>query len=324
MAATKIADVIIPQIWVPYVIERTAQLSAIFSSGVISRVSTDIGKDLKAGGKTVNMPFWADLSGTSEVLSDSSPLTVNNITGSTDVSVVNFRGKAWGANELASQLAGSNAMDAIAELVAAWWARDLQATLLSVLSGAMSSTSMANNVWDISAEDGEDAVISASSFVDACQVLGDSKSKVTAVMMHSAVESALAKQDLIEFIQPSTGAARISTFMGKRVIVDDSLAPAAGVYTTYIFGDGAIGYDEGGVLTAVETDRDSLSGVDLLINRKAFVMHPRGIKWAGTPTGAAPTNAELGTATNWTRVYENKNIRIVKFKHTIVPNEIET
>ena len=37
---------------------------------------------------------------------------------------------------------------------------------------------------------------------------------------HSAVEAALRKQDLIDVIQPS-GANPFSTYMGKRVIIDD-------------------------------------------------------------------------------------------------------
>ncbi|MFI7965156.1 methyltransferase, partial [Acinetobacter baumannii] len=52
------------------------------------------------------------------------------------------------------------------------------------------------------------------------------------------------------------------------------------------------------------------------INRRHFVLHPRGIKWAGD-TGIAPNNAGLATAGNWERVYDPKQIRIVAFKHKI-------
>jgi hypothetical protein len=31
----------------------------------------------------------------------------------------------------------------------------------------------------------------------------------------------------------------------------------------------------------------------------------------------SPTNTEFENGSNWTRVYENKNIRIVQFKHRI-------
>jgi hypothetical protein len=72
-----------------------------------------------------------------------------------------------------------------------------------------------------------------------------------------------------------------------------------------------------------ETDREPLTngGSEYLVNRRYFMLHPRGIKWdpgSGVPgnSGAGPTNAELGGA-NWTRVYEPANIRIVQFKHTL-------
>jgi hypothetical protein len=123
---------------------------------------------------------------------------------------------------------------------------------------------------------------------------------------------------LIEYaVDPVTGAT-FATYLGKRVIVDDGHPVNAGVYTTYLFGSGAIGLGNGAAPVPTETDRDSLAGVDVLINRQHFILHPRGVKWTeDTVTGVSPSNAELETAANWTRVYENKNIRVVQFKHKI-------
>jgi len=53
------------------------------------------------------------------------------------------------------------------------------------------------------------------------------------------------------------------------------------------------------------------------VNRRRFVLHPRGVKWVGSPAGSSATNAELATGTNWVRVYEPKNVRIVAFKHKL-------
>lgn len=67
-----------------------------------------------------------------------------------------------------------------------------------------------------------------------------------------------------------------------------------------------------------ETDRDSLAGEDILINRQHFLLHPRGVKFTDTSVAKkSPSNAELADQANWSRVYENKNIRIVAFKHKI-------
>lgn len=175
---------------------------------------------------------------------------------------------------------------------------------------------MSGNVHDISATTGAD-VIDGSTFLDAAQKLGDAKDRLTAILMHSAVETALAKKDLIEYVRESDANPRVPYYMNKRVIVDDGLSASEGVCTSYLFGEGAIGRGEGGAPVPTETDRDSLAGDDILVNRRHFILHPRGIAFTGTPAAASPTNAELSTTTNWTRKYENKNIRIVQFKHKI-------
>ena len=55
----------------------------------------------------------------------------------------------------------------------------------------------------MSSASGNGAKWSGSAFIDAQQLLGDNKAELTAVVMHSAVEAALRKQDLIDVIQPS-------------------------------------------------------------------------------------------------------------------------
>ena len=317
MAKTKIADVIVPEIYTEYVIQRTMELSDFFSSGVIAPAGVQLGGNLESGGTTVNMPFWNDLIGEEEILSDSDALQVDKITSAKDVAVLHFRGKAWSANDLARQLSGDDPMRAIADLAAGFWSRRMQQVLLSTLAGAFGSTSMTANVYNIGAAVGDAANINGKTFFDAAQRLGDAKGQLAAIAMHSATQTALAKQDLIQTQRDSDGRVLFDTFMGKRVIVDDGMPVASGVYTTYIFGAGAIGYEEGGVLAPVETDRDILAGDDVMATRRAFVLHPRGIKWIGSVAGASPTNTELSTAAKWDRAYEPKAIRIVQFKHKI-------
>jgi len=137
--------------------------------------------------------------------------------------------------------------------------------------------------------------------------------------MHSATVAKLTKDDLIETIPPSEGKPAVRTFLGKPVVVDDSLPVSGdGVYTTYIFGAGAFGWGEGGAPVPVETARDALAGDDILIHRRHFILHPRGVAFQNdSVTGATPSNAELANYKNWKRVYEPKNVRIVQFKHRL-------
>lgn len=316
MAATKIANVIVPDVFNPYVVEKTAELSALFQSGII-RPDAALDTLARTGGTLLQMPFWTDLTGADEVLSDSAALTPQNIAASKDVARLHARGKAWGVNDLAKALSGDDPMAQIGNLVADYWARRWQALLISTLKGVFAASSMSGNVHDISAVTGADA-FTGSTFIDAAHKLGDAESKLTAIMVHSLVYATMRKQNLIEFIPNSEGVYNIPTYLGKRVIVDDSMPVTSGVYTTYLFGEGAIGYGEGEAPVPTETDRDSLAGEEYLINRRHFIMHPRGVKWnEASIAGKFPTNAECETAANWTRVYSNKNIRIVKFVHKI-------
>ncbi len=311
MPKTTVADVIVPEVFNPYVVQQTAELSALYQSGIVA-TSDELNSLAASGGRLINMPFWNDLDGDDEVLSDIAALDVERITSGQDIAVLLMRGKAWSVNDLAKALSGDDPMATIGQMVAGYWARRMQATLLSILTGVFAAPSMAANVYDT------DDRISADNTILAIQCLGDAKSKLTGFLMHSAVEADLARQDLIDFTKDSTGSIEIPTYLGKRVIVDDGCPVANGVYTTYIFGQGAIGYGEGAAPVPTETARDALSGDDILVSRRHFILHPRGVRWLDQVVAdKSPNNAELANPVNWLRVYEPKNVRIVKYTHRI-------
>lgn len=320
MTATLLSDVIVPEVFNQYVINRTAELSAFWQSGIIGELPEVA--SLMGGGKTVNMPFWQDLSGADEVIDDTTDLTINKITPAQDEAVICIRGKAWGASDLSAMLAGSDPMMAIGDLVAGYWSRRMQVALLSAIKGAMGSTvspSMAANSYNITAVSPASArIFDAEAFLDACQKLGDAQDSLAGVAVHSATYNLMLKDDLIDFVKPSDGSDNIPTYLGKRVIVDDGMPASSGNYTTYIFGPGAIGYAEGSPKTPTETERKALigGGTDVLVNRRKFVLHPRGVRWIGN-VSPTPSNTQLETTTNWQRVYETKQIRIVRFIHKI-------
>ena len=317
MAETKIADIIEPEVFLNYVTERTAETAAFWQSGIVQDVG-ELGVTAEEGGSIIQMPFFQDLSGAEEVLSDTSPLGVDKITTAKDVAVLHVRGKAWGSNDLAKLLAGADPMMAIGNLVAGYWARRMQVLLIQTLEGVFAAASMSGNLHDISGASGALANINGSTFIDATYKLGDAADMVQAVAMHSATVAQLAKNDLgVEDVRDSEGNLLFRTWMGKRIIVSDSLPVDTGNYTSYLFASGAIGFGEGRHPMPVETDRDSLQGSDILINRRAFVLHPRGVSWTGTPAGVGPTNVEVAVGTNWARVWEAKNVKIVKFKHKL-------
>ena len=327
MADTKIADVIVPEVFNKYVIEKTAELSNFYMGGIIS-ANPELNKLAEAGGSLINMPFWADLTGDDEVLSDAGSLTVNPITSGQDKAVLYMRGKAWGVNDLSKALSGDDPMGAIASLVAEYWARRYQAILISSLKGIFADN-LENDTGDMqvdvsgatNADVTADTKLNANNFIDVQATFGDAIGGVAGIAMHSTVYNNLKKVDSISFEKESMGDLEIETYRSLRIIVNDNLPyTAAGgalpgdtapFYTSYIFGNGAFGLGQGSAPVPTETDRDSLAGVDILINRSHFLMHPRGIAWQSAVTvGSSPTNTEAEDATNWDRVYERKNVRI--------------
>ena len=323
MPITRIADVIQPEVFNPYMVQRTLELSALLQSGIVEN-NAEFDQLTSGPNALINMPFWNDLTGDSEIMADDGALTPGKIGTDKDVARKHGRARAWGANGLSALLSGDDPMRAIADLVADYWQRDMQKVLLNTLAGVFAAANMAGNVHDISAETGDAALIGGATFVDATQKMGDAKEKLTGVMMHSAVEAYLTKKDLIETVPESEGKPAVSTFLRKRVIVDDGMpfATDTKVATAYLFGAGAIALGNGSHprIIPTEIDRDSLasSGEDYLITRRIFMLHPRGVKWTEDGVAATfPTNAEIATGTNWTRVYDPKAIRIVKFTFKI-------
>ena len=336
MAKTAVADIIIPTEFEKYAIERTAELSRFGESGIVE-MAPEFDELAAGGGREVKMPFWKDLTATRQLLSDSATLTVNKITSDQDISRIHNDAQVWSVNHLANVISGDDPMQAIVDLVGGSWARTDEGLVISAHKGVFAAASMSANLLAIHSESVAAQTsatrLNGATFVDACTKLGDAADRLTAVAMHSGTEAALRKLDLIDFIPDSEGKAMLRTFQGRRVVVDDTLPTRAGstdgtVYTTYLFGQGAFAKGvapldgaalQGGFGTeGVEIARVALDSDTVLINRRRYILHPRGVKFNSTTVaGDSPTNAELDLAVNWTRVWEAKNVRLVAITHNI-------
>jgi hypothetical protein len=334
--ATLRSDVIIPEIFTPYVIEQTTLRDAFLASGVVQPMA-----ELNAteGGDTVQVPFWkANLSGDFEVLSDSSSLTPGKITADKQVGVILHRGRAWEARDLAALAAGSDPMAAIGSKVADYVANQRQKDLIKTLEGVFGSlsantSSSAFFPLAVDSESGDTrSTLNPRTVAKARAKLGDQGDKLTAVCMHSALYYDLVERKAIDYITntearlstAATGASTINAiggsvvsaygevtvplYMGLRVIVSDDLTPTSTNYPVYFFTAGAIASGEQ-LAMQTETDRDILAKADAMSIDLHYVYHPIGAKWGGSSN---PTLAQLATVGNWTKVYETKNIGIVR------------
>lgn len=332
---TTLSDVIVPELFNPYVVKRTMELSALFNSGIVQN-NSEFDRLASEAAPIHNMPFFEDLTGDAETVLEGKDLTADKIKSNKDVSTTIRRAKMWAATDLAAALSGADPMKAIGDLVAKYWSRQMQKELIAVLKGVFgtytpeggeATTPFAEHILDITTASSAAAKkISASSFIDALQLLGDAQETLTGVVMDSAAKSYLKKNNLIS-TERDSNSVEFSTYQDRRVIVDDGCpvetTDAGQVHTLYLFGEGAVALGNGNPVGFVptETDRDKKkgSGVDYLINRKTFILHPRGVKWTdlARENVETPTREELANALNWQRVYEAKQIPIVAFKFLI-------
>ena len=236
---TKLTDVIVPELFSQYVLEKTKEKSELIASGAIES-NPLLDQLVNGGGNTMKMPKWNDLTGESQVFSESADIETDKITAHKEIATLLLRARGWSAHDLSAALAGDDPMTRIAERVADWWVRDEKRIVMSILKGVFASADMADHVLDITG--GVTTGISAKAILDAKQLMGDAAEDLTLIYMHSAVYTELQKQQLITFVQPADAKVRMPTYLGYNVICDDS-APVEigaggtkGVYTVTLTG----------------------------------------------------------------------------------------
>lgn len=322
----RITDTIVPEIFASYMLKETMQINAFYQQGVF-RDDSDLGSKLAGGGRTFNVPFWKDLDDTeSDTASDDpdSHSSPGGIQTGKDVSLRQVRTRSWSTMNLTQELAGDDPMKRIKQRVNAYWSRQFDDIAIATARG-MFADNIANfggdMVEDISTDAGaptNDNLFHAEALMDAAQTLGDAKRDLKLIVMHSVVHLRLTQNDLIEFRPDSEGKGWLEYFQGYRIHVSDNLPVVMGAnhprYHTYLFGESTFGWAEHDVAKPVAVKEDELAadgmGVETLVTRRQFAIHPYGIKWTDNSTsGLFPTNAELRLADNWDRVYpERKQI----------------
>lgn len=323
MATTQLSDIIKPEFFTAYLVQNAMEKTALVQSGVLVPNAV-INTQLTAGSDAFSVPFWRDLGNDEANVVNDDPASLASPkkiqTGKQFIRKA-FLHQSWSAMNLASELAGSDALARVQDRAVAYWNRQLQRRLVASLSGVL-----ADNV----ANDSDDMVLditgatantfSPDAVIDAAGTLGDSMDTVTGIAMHSDLYRQALKADLIEFIQPSAGSMRMPTYRGLAVIVDDGMPKvsdgATGFkYTSVLFGAGAVGYGLTAPNIAEGTEVENIPGAgngggqQILHSRVNLAVHPAGFAWVeGTLAGDSPTIAELGAAAHWDRVVERKAV----------------
>ena len=333
MAETKITDIIVPEVYNDYAMERSIFHSALYKSGIVVR-DASIDASLNGGAKQFTTPFWKDLihpANMDEVPDEEVDVATDNIEASEFNVRRQFRVKKWGANDMSAVLAGEDPIDAIQGMTENFWYKAMQNTLFATVRGVVASNATNNDsdmILDLTAKTGNDAKISSESIINAIFLMGDKFQEISAISMHSVPYSRLVQNNLIDFTPDSEQNVGFGTYLGKTVILDDdqtSTLETVGevdntpVYWTTLYKRGAFGYGESALrysMTEIDRNPDKGGGIDFLHSRRVFALHPAGFHWIeGSVAKEFPTNTELAVGTHWSRAYSSvKNVGFVVLK----------
>lgn len=333
---TELSDVIVPSIFVPYAQNYTIEKSRLIQSGALT-ISERLNAMLAGEGTTFTARFYRDLDREDEEntssASDPTDSTPSNIESGREIQVRMSRNKSWGSADLLDSLVSPDPLDAISRLVGGYRAGRLQRQFVAtvkgmfamndadpVKSGDKASThtkgDMTHNISGSTFNDGV-TNFSPAAVIMTAGTMGDSLDQLSMMMVHSVVYLRMQLLNLIDYIPDSEGRISIPTYMGREVIVDDSMPSNAGVYETWLVGAGAFQLGTGSPKVAAEVERMPASykggGSEVLYHRWENIIHPVGHAWVGTAAEGGPQNSALQTATNWARVFpERKQIKIAR------------
>lgn len=301
----------------------------------------------------LELPFFGLLDGEEDNFDGNTDISVGS-TDSYSQGVVTFgRAKAWGEKDFSSVISGGvNFMSNVAEQVVKYWDTRLNKTLICMTNGWFSMPGdeekkfIEAHTHDVTGEgDGKVAETTLNTALQ--KASGDHKSAFKLVLMHSTVATTLENKKLLKFLTQTDKNGievplQLAHWNGRLVIIDDSLpteqVPAQGKegeegyvpgytkYTTFVFGEGAIRYEDLPVDHAIEMTRDSLKhgGKDILISRVRKCIAPYGISFTNkSVANYSPTNAEFEKGENWAlvnnkqegenrKVWDHKTIAIAR------------
>lgn len=267
----------------------------------------------QTGGYFITEPIKGRIGGEAVNYDGATNITTNERDTYFQTKIAIGRANAWGEDDFASDVTGTNFM-AEAQEVKDYWDGVKQGLVLSMLKGIFGMADASNDNFASKHTYEVEGNLSADDCNKASQkALGDKKANLKVMVMHSAVSTNLEGLQLINFLKytDKDGIERdltIGQYNGKLVIVDDEMPvevegegdEAVTKYTTYMFSEGFFEFEEVGVKTPSELARNATErgGHTDLVSRVRYVIVPQYISYK-SKTAVSPTNAQLETGSNW-------------------------
>ena len=331
MAATTIANLFPPSVWVEALVERMATYPSLINRGAIMR---DERLDAAASGPgtSANIPFFKDSTDTAdEIQVEGTGPTINNVTTGTQIAPVLNRVSTFGAQALSGAVSGTDPLQHAIDQIVSRRMKQRQTTMLSILDGIFSEGTASTAMLACSNASFEEAIASQDSgdlidsdFIsDTLALMGENQDLLQNgfIAMHPQIHANLKKQDKTNFDRDSSLGFMVNFYQGIPVILSSSLRRAGTtdgyVYSTYFVSEGAFA---GGDKAQVSGTEDEIAGTpesvasitkkgDAHVNsctfydRTRFLLQPFGVAFTiGSISGQSATNAELEDKTDWSLV----------------------
>ncbi len=329
MAAT-IQNHFIPEIQTPYVNERSTTLSRLWKSGLVSTNDSITSQIGSVAGNRITVPFNLSIEDDVATVGDydlANDITPTQIASSLYQTQATTRAKAYEMANLDRLVVGNDPAGVLREQLGSMWENNYQTILLNQIAGvqadnvANDSSDMINNIYsDVVAGSLTAAnLISADAIIDTQHTMGDHRSGLNVVIMHSRVRKQLEKDEPNNFIPASATNIGFDTYLGMVIIEDDGMTVTSGSntasYKTILCGANVFQFGMDDRLIGEEFDRSTISGGgmghDFLVSRRRFVMSPEGFDFSLTNPEDMASNTDYATAGNWDRkVASRKQVKM--------------
>ena len=315
MAAVVLTDLIQNEQFAREALRESIRKSVFWQSNVIVP-DAELQRMMMADvGSTFKFDYFNDLADNEGRISDDSDTVagVDGITTGTDQAVGQYRNRSWGAKNITANLSATgDPLPVIAGRVGAYWARQYDFNVLSMVKGLIADN-VANDASDM-VNDQTGVAVTVGMVLDTKQTAGDASDMFDVMICHSAIKNKFENDGVTNKVYDDQGNYLYEALAGLRLVVNDNVdSPSAGNYTSYIVGSGMFGWGAGAPKKAEETEEIAGSGngagSENLWSRRNYSLHPYGFSFTNASVASvSPTNAEFELAANWTRNIERKRV----------------
>lgn len=318
MSLTQVADLVKTQAFKDYVVLETAKKSTFLSSGA-AVIDSELSDFLAGMGETYTYRWFAETMPTVRVSGDTTATgTPDKVPGVSQVVYRMSRNFSFAAASILKDL-GGDPIATIGGRVANIWAPIIDASVYNALTGVFADNAAAPSGTDTHVQNDMTNDIKGASYVAgttdfsyaalnfAIAKMGENDDKIAAVIMNPFILARARNLNLVN-ARPLDAPFNLQGFLvgGPAIYSSNRLAPASGVYETWLLGAGSIrvGFSapaENADEFVRRPEQANGGGVDELWSRRSLAIAPAGTSYIASATVGGPTDAALVAAGSWSR-----------------------